>query len=274
MINSLLKSLKKKIRTHQLQKQFEKDLIPLQQELDSSGKITDISEPRAIAVLLSYKRPKNMPLIVKTLLKLPFISRVIVSNNNPDLKMEDFFDFTDDRLELINQKERRRAGFRFGIAQHLHASNYIFIDDDLFLKPSQIVSLYKALMENPSVPHGVWGQRFRREDGRYKGFEIIRNYSGELDVINRAYFLTRSHVDNFFALLNAIGISEIIDLRFGDDIILSFSGQGRPVCHDVGFLLDCPSKDADGVAIWREENFQSYRGELIAKLEEIKNNSK
>lgn len=266
MINKILNPVKKKIKALQARQQFNKDLIPLREELEAVGSITEISEPKAVAVLLSYKRPKNLPLIAKTLLKLDFISRVIVSNNNPEMKMEDYFDFSDTRLELINQKERRRAGFRFGIVQHLDAENYIFIDDDLFLKPSQIITLYQALLDNPSVPHGIWGQQYRKDDEPYKRFDIIRNYDGELDVINRAYFLTRRHVDNFFNILNAIGVSDIVDLQFGDDIILSFSGRGRPICHDVGPLLDCPSKDEDGVAIWRENNFLNYRGNLIAEL--------
>ena len=270
MIGKLMKIVKKRIRTHQIRRQFEQDLIPLKQEIDSSQVISEISEPKAVAVLLSYKRPNNLPLIAKTLLKLPFISKVIVSNNNPDLKMEDYFSFSDQRLELINQPERRRAGFRFGIVKEMKAENYIFIDDDLFLKPSQITTLYQALLNDPTIPHGVWGQRFIQDEGQYTRMEIIRNFNGELDVINRAYFLTNQHVKTFFELLNGIGIADIVDLKFGDDMILSFSGSGRPCCHDVGPLLDCPTKDADDIAIWRESNFHNYRGELFAKLNRIR----
>jgi hypothetical protein len=243
-------------------------MVLLQEELEVIDSITDICEPKAIAVLLNYRRPKNLPIMVKTLLKLNFISRVIVSNNNPKMNMEDFFDFSDQRLELINQKERRRAGFRFRIVQHLDAENYIFIDDDLFLMPKQILTLYQKLLDNPSVPHGIWGQQFQKKGTQYRRFNIVKNYSGELDVINRAYFLTRKHVDKFFYILKKIGISDIVDLQFGDDIILSFSGQGRPICHDVGFLLNCPSKDDDGIALWRENNFLRYRSELLTQLEE------
>ncbi|MGD9210372.1 MAG: glycosyltransferase family A protein [Desulfobacteraceae bacterium] len=273
MLNKIKHTIDKKIRAHKIQQQFKQDLIPLKQEIESNQSITTIFEPKAVAVLLSYKRPKNLPLIAKTLLKLEFISKVIVSNNNPDLKMEKYFDFTDNRLELINQPQRRRAGFRFGIVKDMDAENYVFIDDDLFLKPSQIATLYQFLLDNPSVPHGIWGQQFIKEGDQYTRMEIIRNYNGELDVINRAYFLTHHHVKGFFKLLEAIEINDIVDLQFGDDMILSFTGKGRPICHDVGPLLDCPSKDADGIAIWRENDFQGYRGNLFSQLTQIRNSA-
>jgi hypothetical protein len=204
-------------------------------------------------------------------LKNDFVGRVIVSNNNPEMRMEDWFDFTDSRLQLVNQDVRRRAGYRYEIAKDLKEEYLIFIDDDLFLRPSQIAVLYKALLNNPASAHGVWGQRFYKNGDGFSWSSGVRNFDGELDVINRAYFLTRHHAANFIRNLHELGIERVVDLKFGDDMILSFSGDHRPMCHDVGFLLDCPTKDSDDIAIWKENEFFHYRSDLYKRLLAIRN---
>ncbi|MBA4322624.1 MAG: hypothetical protein C0408_07390, partial [Odoribacter sp.] len=56
-----------------------------------------MDNPKACAIVLSYARPKNIEWIVRALLLCPFIEKVIVSNNNPDLKIEDWVHIDDDR---------------------------------------------------------------------------------------------------------------------------------------------------------------------------------
>lgn len=260
---------RKAIGAYKARKKFQSDFNEFKKIIENCEYYPEKKSKKAVAVLLSYKRPQNMQWITKSLLTTNFISRVIVSNNNPDLRMEDWFDYSDDRVELLNQKVRRRAGYRFEIAKDLNDQYFIFIDDDLFLKPSQLSTLFDALLSNPSVPHGVWGQRFINNNNELSWEDGVRNINGELDVINRSYFLTRKHVENFIKLMNSLGIHQVTDLKFGDDMILSFSGDGRPICHDVGNLLDCISKDKDGIAIWKENEFFSYRSEMFKKLTSI-----
>ena len=264
---------KKRIHRYRLEKKFKADFALFQHEVDGADYVCPLSAPKAAAVLLSYKRPKNLPWISRSLLKNDFVSRVIVSNNNPEMRMEDWFDFSDPRLEIVNQDVRRRAGYRYEIAKDLTEDYFIFIDDDIFLRPSQIATLYKALLENPASAHGVWGQRFYKDGDGFSWKSGVSNFEGELDVINRAYFLTRHHARNFLQLLHKLEIERVVDLKFGDDMILSFSGKNRPMCHDVGFLIDCPSKDADDVAIWKENEFFNYRSGLYERLLSIRNPS-
>jgi hypothetical protein len=259
------------MNNHKALKKFRIDFSAFKDELERDTCIGQPITQKAAAVLLSYKRPKNLQWISKSLLKTNLISRIIVSNNNPDIRMEDWFDFTDSRLEFINQNTRRRAGYRFEIAKDLDDEYFIFIDDDLFLTPFQITTVFNALLSNPSVPHGVWGQRFWKNGEKISWQDGISNYDGELDVINRTYFLTRLHVNKFTLLIKELGLHSITDLKFGDDIILSFSGDKRPICHDVGFLLNCPTKDSISIAIWKENEFFSYRTEMYEKLLSIRN---
>ncbi len=226
-----------------------------------------IDNPKACAIVLSYARPKNIEWIVRALLLCPFIEKVIVSNNNPDLKIEEWVCIDDDRLSLLNQKTRRRAGYRYEIARHLSYDYYIFLDDDIYLYPEQIESVYEQLCLNPSIPHGVWGQKVTIHQDRSIEFHNgIRKRNESLDIINRAYFLTGNHAAKFIENMKQLGIEKVEDLQYGDDIILSMSGQGKPACHDVGEIFQCKSTDQDGIALWREGTFNNYREELYRNL--------
>ena len=275
MIKKLSKKLKgslqRKVREYKIHAQFRKELASLHKEIAALPDDHNPSLPEAAAVLLSYKRPKNLPLIAKSLLKNKYISRVIISNNNPEVRMQDWFDFEDERLEIVNQKVRRLPGYRFEIARQLKEQYFICIDDDLFLRPSQITTLYQALVNDPASPHGIWGQKFYTgESGRLTWKDGIRDYSGDIDVINRAYFFTQAHIANFVQILHVIGIQRIEDLQFVDDIVLSFSGKGRPKCHDVGRLINCPSKDMEGVAVWRQNDFFADRIQFYEQMVSLK----
>jgi hypothetical protein len=147
---------------------------------------------------------------------------------------------------------------------------FICIDDDVFLRPSQITKLYKCLIKNQDVPHGVWGQKFYSENGELRCEGGYRNIETELDVMNRVYFFTRQHMNNFIELIKQLKFNNIQDLGFVDDIVLSFSGEGKPKCHIIGGILDCPTKDDDGVAVWKKHDFHSDRLQFYEKLENIK----
>jgi len=73
----------------------------------------------------------------------------------------------------------------------------------------------------------------------------------------------RSHRDRFFTLLAAIARQP---LRYGDDIVLSFTGERRPRIHDVGRVLYFPSGDDPAVARWLEPGFQEYRTAVYRDL--------
>lgn len=104
-------------------------------------------------VLLSYKRPQNMRYIVDSLLACEFVREIVLSNNNPDLRMEDFLQSRDPRLKIINQRQRFFPTKRYDLAHELQSSYFMCIDDDVFLIPCQIKKLFMALLENSAVPY-------------------------------------------------------------------------------------------------------------------------
>ena len=57
-----------------------------------------------VAVLLTHNRPQNMCLLVQGALRNRFVTRVIVSNSNPQVKIRDWVASTDPRLTLIDER--------------------------------------------------------------------------------------------------------------------------------------------------------------------------
>ncbi len=94
--------------------------------------------PSATAILLSYKRPKNIEPIVRALLRCAFIDKVIVSNNNPAVRIGDWVHLTDPRIRLIDQTRDSPPGLRFAIAFDTPAEHFLCIDDDIFPYPKQV----------------------------------------------------------------------------------------------------------------------------------------
>ena len=72
----------------------------------------------------------------------------------------------------------------------------------------------------------------------------------EVDVLIGAYALT--YYLERLLVCPPVGIGRHDpNLANGEDILLSFAGEGRPKIHDVGKLFYCSSTSLEGVALWR-----------------------
>jgi len=217
---------------------------------------------RATIVLLSYKRPQNIEPLVRSALKCSFVAKVIVCNNNPDVRMESWVGVSDSRLVLLNQKKNLGPGYRFDIAIREPGDYFCFIDDDVFLYPEQIRKLFAYLLEDPSVPHGARGQIV------FDNQEFLDGIYGrecKVDILNGVYFFTKTHLEEYFRLDKILnGLPRV------DDIVLSFSGEAAPSCHDVGEILVCPTESVPGVAVWREAYFIERRLTALETLSRAK----
>jgi len=223
-----------------------------------------------VAIVLNYKRPQNIDTIVRSLLKTPSIHTVIISNNNPQCCLRRWYTCHHPAVHIIEQKEKSSAAIRFRIAREHSASQYLIIDDDIFLSPEQCEELCTAIREDPSVPHGVFGQ-LCKPDGTCKNG--VRNRDGEIDVINRVYALTADHLQEFFQLFKQIGMADNKNIwreSIGDDIVLSFCGSGRPLSHNVGTYIDCATEGMSGIATWKRPDFFEKRKAIYTKLLAIK----
>jgi len=213
------------------------------------------------AIILSYKRSTNIPRILDTLLALDEIDAVIVSNNNPETELSGLLAsyLSHPRFTLIQQAERCHCIKRFQIAAELEHDEFICIDDDVFLTENQVHYLLLQLRLNPTVPHGFNGQlECFNQDGLFLHGGV--GYATHpIDVLNNGYFFTAAHVRKLFQNAALLGLNNIADAVFIDDILLSFSGDGKPICHDIGPIEFCPSSVQEGIATYKEHAFDAIR---------------
>ncbi|MBU2259629.1 hypothetical protein KKC44_03395 [Patescibacteria group bacterium] len=217
------------------------------------------------AIIQNYKRPWNMEPVVKALLATPLVGKVIVSNNNPVCDLGKWFKLKDERVELIRQPKERSTAERFRIAKEIDSEFFLAVDDDLFLRHDQYQKICDALIKNPSVPHGVCGQVLNE----YGGFNYnIHGTNQEVDGLNRIYAFTKDHLDNFCKMTKSMGIddnSEMWSKSLWDDMTISLSGNGKPICLNIGEYLDCPSQGGRSAA-WTQEGFFEFRESFYKKL--------
>jgi hypothetical protein len=238
--------------------------LPLWHRLAAPPGLACGASEKLRVVLLSYRRPANMAAIVDSCLACPFVDGVVLSNNNPSLHIRRFVRRADSRLSLLSQPQRAFPSKRYDLAAGMDADWFLCIDDDTFLSPRQIASLFQALLENPAVPHGVAGENFGAGD---QAPEYVFGRPGqpeETDCLVWAYAFTRAHVEHYFDLLAALEIDNE-RLAANEDILLSFAGSGRPLVHHFGTLHLCGSRETAEVATSMESGFRQHRLELFRK---------
>ena len=220
------------------------------------------------AILLNYKRPQNIELLLRMLLQVPLINNVIISNNNPACDLSKWFFFTHPRVRVVEQFASKPCAERYFIARETSGEYFVCIDDDLFLLPSQVQKICEETLKDPSVLHGMFGQELLK-DGTFR--HAVSNHVGRIDIISRLYVFSRPVLLGWHELLRETG-SECDQkvLRQADDLLLSFAGTGLPLMHDVGPYLDCCTQGEKGVATWRDEDFFATRDVLFQKLKSLR----
>jgi hypothetical protein len=224
-------------------------------------------DPRPAArlnvVILSYARPRNIQPIAESVLRCDFVERLVIVNNQPRTRLEDYVRIASPRLTILHPETPGLPGRRFEIARDLPGEYFLAIDDDTLLRAEQIEALFRALIADPAVPHGVIGQVIHSpvEQQAVLPFRLVERGDARVDILNRVYLFTVAHVDRFFSLFVAIGdlTPERGPLGLADDLILSFSGSSHPRIHDVGRVLYFPSSDDPTIACWLQPGFHEHR---------------
>lgn len=224
------------------------------------------------AIVLSYKRPQNIERIVAQLSLVEDISRIIVSNNNPDVELSQWFNPADDRIEVLSQPTKSVCAKRFELASQQPFEYFICPDDDLFLSRHQVGSLIELLKLEPDRVHGVFGEIRSFKAGRLRFGGGIHRLDCEVDILNRCYAFTKKHLLRMGELAVSLGYPHVGETLYIDDILLSFSGAGRPVCHELGELEECKSSDQPGVATYLEPGFDEVRMDAYLRLERLTSN--
>lgn len=221
-----------------------------------------------VAYVANFNRPQNIAPIVRSLLACPSINRIIVSNNNPACDLDRWFSPMSDRITVLSHATPQRC-----VVRHLHLKQfpspfYVMIDDDIFLLPSQIEQLLTELRNDPSVPHGIFGQVWEGEHFR----QGVMRTNEDVDVINRVYaFTAAQHAETLkrIASMQPTDSSEARTFGWCDDVLLSVHGSSKPRIHDIGPMVDCPTQGKKGIAVWREDDFFASREALYKRLRSI-----
>ncbi len=212
--------------------------------------------------------------MVEAALMCGFVEKVIVSNNNPQVQIENWVKASDDRVQLIQHNFRKRCRYRWIIAAKNPRQYYIAIDDDLFVFPEQLKKLFESLINDPSVPHGMFGSVYISSDPNKEEisstYSYINNRNMSVDVLHQIYAVTNDHVSNYFGLLAKIRrnnreVSNFLR-RIGDDIVMSHSGSERPKTHAFGFVLECPSHNRTGLATFQDLEFSQRRIKIFREV--------
>jgi glycosyltransferase involved in cell wall biosynthesis len=234
------------------------------------GRNISINTPDKLTVIIpSYniERVGNITPQVHSILKCDFVENIIVSNHNPQLILEDWVEINDERLKLINQQTHRGCGYGWIVGINTKSEFIIVIDDDLLIFPKQLAFLFMQLIEQPEIPHGLIGSF----NSKY-----YLNHDMEVDNLYEIYAVTQIHLKKYLELVQKIttqGYTSHESIEFwGDDIIISNTGEGKPRIHDAGHLLRCPTATQPGVATYLKDDFQPKRAEVRNALERVLSN--
>lgn len=194
------------------------------------------------------------------------INGIFLSNNNPDLKINDWGDFSGPKFKTVDQPSRCYPSKRLEIAESLDAEYFLCCDDDLFLSTSQLSNFITLALQSPDKVHGIYGQVYVGSGKDARFYSGISSANLEVDVLNRVYFFSKSHVMAMKKLAGQLGYACLDDVRYIDDLVMSFAGEGRPICHDIGPFEDCETSLDIGIATCLQEGFEDPRIEAYAKL--------
>ena len=203
-------------------------------------------------VLLSHNRPQNLPLLVRGALSNQFVTKVVVSNSNRDVRIAEWVDIRDPRLVLIDETKPTQPGYRLVLSRNSGSRYVLAVDDDIFLTPRQWSRLFQTLVNDEDRPHGIIGQVYRpgTTSSNSSPFHHVVGRKTEVDVLIGAYAFTSEHLRRVFEVAAKIGISDLSQVRNYDDVLLSFGGTKPPRIHPLKPALVCASASLPGIAMW------------------------
>lgn len=231
------------------------------------------NDEKLTVILLNHKRPENVAMIARYMLRGGFVGKLIVSNNSQEYPIEDYVTLRDSRLILLNQEAPSGVGIRFEVAKNHSARYYLCVDDDIFLHSAQLQWIYWHLREFDERPHGIFGAGYDPDKAAGTGWPFVhqRNKEGPVDILNGLFAFTKQHLDEYFRLCAVLGVGDTKALMNGEDIILSFSGSKRPWIHHVGPIWECASASSPGIALYMSRpGFYEERWRIFSELQSKK----
>jgi hypothetical protein len=236
------------------------------------GRPISLGVPHKVTVLITYYNQVRMKHInpqLRSLLKCAFVDQVIVSNHNPEVKINDLINIRDNRLSILNQNVRRSCGYRWQIAKELESEYFVVIDDDILLFPSQLKGLFECLISEPKVPHGFSGM-IHMKDGN---FQYRERENIDVHYLCEVYAVTKTHIARYFEMQGILAkqdesLPDAVE-RLGDFILISQTGTQNPKIHKVGRIIKSETFKAPGVANHKDKEFAFVLSDVSQAVDNI-----
>lgn len=181
-------------------------------------------------ILLSWKRPDNIPAILNNLFAIKRINEIILWNNNPELRLT----YKHPKLTIFNSPKNYGTLTRYPISLMAKNDTVMFLDDDLYLSEPQIEKLFSEYIKDTSRIYGPYGRKLIN----YK--YNMRNRWGQVDIIiGRCMLFDKALLSNFFKYL-----SPWKKLLHEDDILFSLSQGKKHYAINLGHIKQLPANDA------------------------------
>lgn len=170
------------------------------------------------AVILNWKRPDNVRLVLDGWRSSGLVDQALVWNNNPDQH------FSHDWATVINSSADLGLYTRFAAVSLAAHPTVLVQDDDLLLPTETIAALLEAWTLQPRILHGLFG-RGARPDGTYAR-DLHGNEPAPI-ILTRALVTARRHAARFFhAVPHFAHLQEdSVPLGNGEDIIFSYAAR-------------------------------------------------
>ncbi len=213
--------------------------MPFAFDMHSVGKVT--------AILLSWKRWRNIPPIAERLRSTHVVDEIIIWNNNPDLR------FGDPGYTVINSTHNYKAYARYAAAMLARNQTILFQDDDFMLARDDIANLYEKQQNDPTRIFGIEGRNLQQ--GRY----VRESAFGMVDIVLGQFMLFSKEL-----LAKVYGdILRLAPIDRGDDIAFSLLVGEKHICVptrrvDLGH--------GDESALWRQPGHFEKRQAMIDKI--------
>ena len=237
------------------------------------GRAVSLDIPQKATILITYYHPARMDHIepqIRNILKCHFVDKLVISNHNPEVNIEDKVKIKDRRLHFINQTIRRGCGYRWLLANELNAEYLIVVDDDILFFPKQLAGLFRQLVAEPEWPHGITGML--HVDGQKIEYHEKENMT--VDYLCEAYAVTGEHVKRYMELRQQVAgdetLTEMIDSA-ADFMIISQTGSHNPKIHNVGRLFKSATFKQVGVAVHKNDGFDHIVAVVGKALTDLEN---
>lgn len=231
-----------------------------------------LDAPSKLTVLITYYNPirtKHLNHQIRNLLKCRFVERIVISNHNPEIKIEELVKVSDRRLFLLNQSTRRGCGYRWLVAEQFSPADLIVMDDDILLFPWQVRKLFAALLAESHSPHGFAGM-LQQADG---SLDYVQKTEQPVDYLCEVYAITGRMLEQYMQLKDRVETNPEIARSIestADFVIISQTGAMKPRIHYAGHLLRCPTFNQTGVAVHKEQAFLDDVSAVVHALHNVK----